>query len=403
MNSLQRIDSLDFIRGVAVLGILMMNIQSFSMPMAAYSNPTAFGDLNGVNLIAWQFSHLFFDQKFMSIFSILFGVGIAIFSERVTEREGFSGKRHYIRMLWLFLFGALHAIFLWWGDILMMYAVCGCISFLFKDAKDKTLIWVAIGCLSLVWLVFLLQGLIFPLIPLEEIQNDILPMWSPTNDAIFAELAAYNGTYLSAFDYRLNMLPDIQPYLLIFLPRVLSLNLIGFYLYRKRFFLMHWGEQALSKTKLFLVGLLLAVAGIAISWLGVINNFAENFSYLYSMSFGMTYNYWGSVITALGYLCLLMIITSSSRLAWIKTIFSNVGKLAFTNYILQSVLCTSVIYGFGLFGHLERVHQVVFTVVVWVLLLIFSALWLKRFNMGPLEWLWRGLTYFKFKAIGRNR
>ncbi len=166
---------------------------------------------------------------------------------------------------------------------------------------------------------------------------------------------------------------------------------------------MHWGEQALSKTKLFLVGLLLAVAGIAISWLGVINNFAENFSYLYSMSFGMTYNYWGSVITALGYLCLLMIMTSSSRLAWIKTIFSNVGKLAFTNYILQSVLCTSVIYGFGLFGHLERVHQIVFTVVVWFLLLIFSAFWLKKFSMGPLEWLWRGLTYLKYKAIGRNR
>ena len=107
LNQSERLHVLDLIRGIAVLGILMMNIQAFSMPFVTYMNPTVYGDLTGINYWSWYFSHLIFDQKFMSIFSMLFGMGVLIFAERADAREGHSGKRQYIRMMWLLVFGLI--------------------------------------------------------------------------------------------------------------------------------------------------------------------------------------------------------------------------------------------------------------------------------------------------------
>ena len=130
-----RIASLDVLRGFAVLGILVMNIQAFAMPMAAYFNPTAYGDLSGVNFFTWLVSYLFVDQKFLSMFSLLFGAGICLFADRVEARSGRSAGLHYRRMFWLLLFGLVHAYFLWSGDILVTYALCGSVLFFFGTAR----------------------------------------------------------------------------------------------------------------------------------------------------------------------------------------------------------------------------------------------------------------------------
>ena len=120
----ERIQSLDIIRGIAILGILIMNIQSFSMPGSAYSNPMAFGDLNGINKWVWIISHVFADMKFMNIFSILFGAGIILVTSKSEMKTGKSAVLHYKRTIWLLIIGLFHAHLIWYGDILVTYALC---------------------------------------------------------------------------------------------------------------------------------------------------------------------------------------------------------------------------------------------------------------------------------------
>ena len=127
-----RIQSLDILRGVAVLGILIMNIQSFSMISASYINPAAYGELSGMNKTVWMLSHVLADQKFLSIFSILFGAGILLFSDRVEQRGYLPARFYYNRLVWLFSIGLIHGYIFWHGDILVAYAACGALVFLFR-------------------------------------------------------------------------------------------------------------------------------------------------------------------------------------------------------------------------------------------------------------------------------
>ncbi|NQZ12499.1 MAG: hypothetical protein HRT35_35545, partial [Algicola sp.] len=144
-----RINHLDILRGFALLGILLMNIQGFSMPGAAYLNPTAWGDLQGINLFVWSFSHLFADQKFMGLFSILFGAGICLFADRAEAKYGKSAALHYKRNLWLLLFGLIHAHFIWYGDILYSYALCSFWVYLLRNKSVRFLLISALLCLSI--------------------------------------------------------------------------------------------------------------------------------------------------------------------------------------------------------------------------------------------------------------
>ena len=135
----ERIAPLDTLRGFALLGILVMNIQSFSMISAAYNNPTAYGDLSGANWWVWLLGHLLADQKMYGIFSMLFGAGILLMTSRAEER-GSSLGLHYRRMMWLILFGLLHAHLLWPGDILYTYGMCGLLVYLFRRRDRKSVV-----------------------------------------------------------------------------------------------------------------------------------------------------------------------------------------------------------------------------------------------------------------------
>ncbi|MEE4244047.1 MAG: DUF418 domain-containing protein [Kangiellaceae bacterium] len=394
-----RIDVLDLIRGVAVLGILAMNIQAFSMPFAAYSNPTVYGDLTGINLLTWQIQHLVFDQKFMSIFSILFGVGVMIFIDNVAKREVNPAVRHYSRMLWLLLFGAIHAFLIWWGDILMLYSVSGMLLYNFKDAKNKTLVIWIIALLAILSLVQLSQGFAFQVMTEEEIQKDILPFWDPAKEVITAEIIAYNGSWLDAFNQRTQQTAILQPYLLFTLPKILALNLIGVLMYRTGFI-----TGRFNNSQYIGLGLLLIVMGSYLTFTGMTNNLAVDFDYTYSMAFGIQYNYWGSLLVACGYISLLMLFARNVTNILITRWLANVGKMAFTNYIAESLICTFIIYGHGLalFGELERYQQGLFVLAVWLLLIVTTNLWLQRYQQGPLEWLWRSLTYQSIVPIKKQ-
>ena len=140
----QRILSLDLLRGVAVLGILAVNIQVFAMIDAAYLNPASFGDMAGLNGWVWYITYLVADTKFITIFSILFGAGIALMADRALARGRSAAALHYRRMFWLLLFGLVHAYLLWYGDILVTYAICGICIYPLHRLRNRWLIPLAL-------------------------------------------------------------------------------------------------------------------------------------------------------------------------------------------------------------------------------------------------------------------
>ena len=153
----ERIGSLDILRGVAILGILVMNIYVFALPFTAYSNPLVMGGTDMLNLGTWFFTHIFVDQKFLSIFAMLFGAGIILMTDRAEAREVSFGRIFYRRQFFMMLLGAVHAYFIWFGDILFMYAAVGMLAYLFRDRTPRTLIILA--CLFLLVTLLLSHGI----------------------------------------------------------------------------------------------------------------------------------------------------------------------------------------------------------------------------------------------------
>lgn len=197
----ERIVSLDILRGFAVLGILIMNIQSYAMPGAAYFNPLAYGDLTGLNKWVWILSHIFADQKFMTLFSILFGAGIILMTGKVESKGRRSAGLHYRRTLWLLVIGLMHAYLLWHGDILVAYALCALVVFLFRRFSPKKLLIIGLITISVSSLIFLYFQLTLPYWPPEAYQG-ALNSWKPGPEINEISIAAHQGGWMEQMPYR---------------------------------------------------------------------------------------------------------------------------------------------------------------------------------------------------------
>ena len=390
-----RIVSIDLLRGMAVLGILIMNIQHFSMPTAAYINPTAYGDLTGINKWVWIISHILASGKFMSIFSMLFGAGVLLFTGRAEAKGLNSALLHYRRMGWLLVFGMMHGYLLWTGDILVSYSLCGMLVFLFRNKRPATLIWIALP--------FFLFPILLDLFfigsisqwPAEAYQFT-MESWNPDAASIEHQLDVYRGGWLGQMELRVHGTIFMQTsyFMMQSFWRVMAMMLLGMALYKWQVFSSVRSPR--FYLKMTLTGL---SAGFLLSGLGVFLNFKNQWIMEFSMFLGEQFNYVGSVGTALGYTGLLMLISKSEGCAGIKSRFSAVGRMAFTNYILMTLICTFLFYGhgLGLYGSVERKFQVIIVLAIWILIMIISPLWLKRFRFGPLERIWRALTYGRWQ------
>jgi uncharacterized protein len=395
----ERIVSLDVLRGFALLGILVMNIQYYSMISITYFNPTAHMDFTGANLVVWLLSHVLADQKFMTIFSMLFGAGILLMAQRA-ERAGSSpAKLHYRRMAWLILFGLLHAHLLWSGDVLYAYGMCGLLVYLFRKLKPGWLI--ALGLLSLafcsaLWLFFQLSMPYWPPEQFEEFVQD----WRPDAEATAEMVAAYGGGWLDQMKLRIPSSIGMQTFVFLIWSswRAGGLMLIGIALFKLGVF------SAARSTRFYLAWIAAAVlAGLPLVVQGVRAHFAHEWSADYSFFGGAQFNYWGSVLVALGYIGLIMLLCKSGRPVWLLQRLAAVGRVAFSLYILQTLICTTIFYGhgFGLFGRVERTGQIAIVGAITLLQLWIAPMWLARFRFGPLEWLWRSLTYFRLQPFRR--
>ena len=388
----ERISSLDTLRGFALLGILAMNIWSFGMPFAAYFNPTAYGDLTGANWWAWLLSHVLADQKFMTLFSMLFGAGIVLMTTRVAERGESPARLHYRRMMWLLLFGLVHAYLVWYGDILVLYALCGMFVYPCRKLSPRTLVILGLLVISVSSLISLAGGLSMPYWPESEVTKLEAEHWRPPQERIEQELAAYRGGWLDQMPHRVNFTLEFHS-LGIWIWgvwRAGGLMLVGMALYK-------WGVLSAARSRAFYATCIAAGAllGIPLILYGVHRNIAAGWSVRYSFFLGAQWNYWGSLLVSGAWLGVILLLCKMGALAWLTSRLNAVGRMAFTNYLLHTIICTTIFYGhgFGLFGTLDRSTQLLVVFGVWIFQLVASPLWLRRFRFGPFEWAWRSLTY----------
>jgi uncharacterized protein len=394
----ERIPSIDVLRGFAVLGILIMNIQSFSMIGAAYFNPTAYGDLSGVNWWTWLLCHIFADQKFMTIFSILFGAGIVLMTGRAEAKGASPARVHYRRTFWLIVFGLLHAYLLWFGDILYAYGMCALVAYLFRRRSPVTLLILGILSIAVCSLLYLFFAWSAPFWPAGQLEATTNEMWSPDAETTAREVAAYSGSYLEQMKYRVPGSAMMQTFVFLVWSgwRAGGLFLIGMALYK-------WGVLSARRSNLFYIVMTVAglCAGIPVVLYGVKQHIAHGWSFVYSFYVANQFNYWGSLFVSAGYIGLAMLLVRVLRENALLSSMAKVGRMAFSNYILQSLICTTLFYGhgFGLFGSVPRWGQILIVLAIWIVLVIFSNLWLRRFRFGPMEWLWRTLTYWKAQGM----
>lgn len=398
-----RLASLDVLRGFAVLGILVPNIVSFGWPMAAMTDPETMWQAlvleapnqpfeRASNRVGYEITSIFFLGKFMLLFSLLFGAGVVLF-DRKTDRGGGLGDGvtlWYGRCAWLLLFGLVHAFGLWYGDILVWYALCGmgALWWLRRQPASRLMI-VGVGTYLAGTMIF--AGLTW-LASLAAAQGHET-MFS----GIDAEVARYAGTYQTAARARLEawaQLAIIFPFTMFW--QVTGMMLIGMGLTRAgvltgqrsaRFY----GIMAASG---ILVGAL-ASAGVffwlwrpenevslpGLWWMGV--------AQLLGMPLG------------LGYAGVVLLLVRGRLMAPVIAALGSVGRMALTNYLIQTIICTTAFYGWG-FGLYAKVqYPLLFAIVglVWLVNVTFSIAWLSVFRFGPAEWAWRSLTYGRVQRI----
>lgn len=392
-----RIISLDVLRGVAVLGILIINMQSFAMIEAAYLNPTAYGDLTGLNKWAWILSFVFGDQKFMTIFSIMFGAGIVMMAERVASRNQSPASIHYRRMLGLFLIGMLHAYLFWHGDILVAYAICASLAFFFRKLAPAKLAVFGLILIAVASGLYFLFGWSMQFWPPEALAQN-LAMWRPGPEIIAKEITALQGSWVAQMAQRVPASLKFQTFVFLIWTgwRAGGLMLIGMALYK-------WGVLTAERSPRFYRVMLAAglLVGLPVVIYGVVRNFAAGWAYEYSMFFGWQFNYWGSLFVSLAYVAAVMLICKSGMLTSVTRRLAAVGRTALSCYLLQTLIATTIFYGhgLGLFGTVERTWQLMLVVAIWLVLLIVAPLWLRHFRFGPVEWLWRSATYWEWQPL----
>ena len=419
---LERIDAIDTLRGFAVLGILVMNVYAYAMPFAAYANPLVYGGLTGIDFWTWVATHLLFDQKFMTLFSMLFGAGLILTAQRAELRGITFGRIYYRRQLWLLLIGAAHGYLLWFGDILFHYAFCGMLIYPLRRRSPKTLIITGVLVLLVALPLSTGMGTFMAQLrqkgqeagalaakgeTLDEEQQELLETWEemqnmlePSAEEMARQVKVHRGGYLEILEERaptVFMMHAFMTFTFI-VWRVGGLMLIGMALMKLGVF----AAARSARFYLWCVGLGYG-GGLPLAAGSAWDLNAHGFDAFYVFKLGVYTNYFGSLAVGFGHLGMVMLVCRSRALPKLRARLAAVGRMALTNYLMHSILMTTVFYGYGLglYGHVSRFAQMGFVAAVLALELWWSPVWLRRFRFGPFEWLWRSLTYRRPQPMRR--
>lgn len=386
-----RIQVLDVLRGLAVGGILIGNLQWFS----GYGTlPPSLAALNPATDQAVRFLvHTLVEGKFYSIFSFLFGFGFALQIARAEERGDTKARVFKRRLALLFVIGATHAVLLWAGDILSVYALMGFVLLLFRRKSDESLLrWAAILLavpVAFYLLFFLLFAAFAPPDVVTQINAMQFEMWNNAMQTLS------NGSYTQIFrDHNLNQLFGRWMGLILQmrLPKILAMFLLGVYAYRIGVFQNPEKHGPLiRKVMIYGIG-----AGLILNV--IFASFARSeadFPPTPAGVIGVAAYAYGVPALALGIAALLVTLWQSDGVRRLLALLAPVGRMAMTNYLLQTVICVTLFYGygFGLFGRFGAVGSTLIGFAIFASQIAVSGIWLRFFRFGPMEWIWRQLTY----------
>jgi uncharacterized protein len=424
----ERLPIIDIVRGFALLGILMMNIPFFSSPFQYADNPTLHKNFTGVNYYTWFSVNIFFEGTMRALFTMLFGAGsILLLSRLEAKNNGMAADIFYRRLLWLLFFGMVNAfVFLWFGDILYSYALCGLLIYPFRNMKAKPLFIIGISLLAFTFLkdsynlyekkmirtygveAVALEAAKKPLTAEQEMVKGAWMTLQSTkvnkeemNKAATQSIAMMQQDYVGVWGYLryINVWIQSTKFYSTFFLDIMCLLFLGMALFKS-------GVLTAARSKRFYWGLLLAGYGVGLSasyWYlntKILAGFDP--TRVADIAYADVYQI-KRFFLCLGHLSALVLLYKYGIAKALLGLLRNVGQMAFTNYLMQSIICVTIFYGFGfgLFGKLQIYQQYYVVGAVWLFQVIFSKIWMHYYRFGPFEWLWRSLTYWKKQPIKR--
>jgi len=399
-DSRARVVALDALRGIAVAGIALMNVYIYALPPAAYFNPAAAGSEGALDWVVWGLSFVFVEDKFRSLFAMLFGAGVAILLGRARDSgDGHPIRSHVFRMLVLFAIGAAHAILLANNDVLRLYAMAGLFVPLFLKLSSRRLL-IAGGALMAI---HALAGSIIAYQWLTATPGSalaLLPAQIFGNDPVALDYAQAVG--IESFGERLprriygfgaaleTQIPGI--------PSALGTMLVGAGLWRNGLLKGEWSRArcfALARNMALIALPPLAALMVLDWWAGFPGAMVGPVALFWSLPFDL--------LLGVGYAALAMGFFADRDSA-LRRVLAAAGRLSLTNYLLSSLIFAALFYswGLGLFGTMPRSGAFALAFVPIVSMMIWSRPWLARFRQGPFEWLWRGIARGRFGPILRQ-
>ncbi len=402
-----------------------MNIVHFSWPGVVYGNPLRGAGFDGTDRAVWWLNHLVFEGKMMTIFSMLFGAGLVLMDQRAASRGASVRGVYYRRVLWLLAIGLIHAYFIWSGDILVLYAECGLFLYLFRNKSPKTLI--IAGVVALLLFVPILVGFTAGIDYMkataarveaqqkagetpkpfdkkihgwwtEGLQKHFEPTPEQEKKDWDEEMSVHRGSYIGIVKHR--ALPML-------IGQIMELIFgVAFFAGGRMLLgmgLMKLGVFSASRSRRFYIAMVALGYGIGLPLMifDASQLIDHRFSLQYELHGGMLYNAFGSIIVALGHVGAIMLIIQSGAIQWLTRRLAAVGRMALSNYLTHSIVCTTLFYGygFGLYGTINRTGLFAIVLAIWTFQLVVSPIWLRSFRFGPAEWLWRSLTYWRLQPM----
>lgn len=399
LSQSKRIDLVDSLRGFAIFGILMVNMPAFFKPAVELIMLPSFGN-STMEILSNGFIYFFFAGKFFVLFSLLFGFGFYVFLHKDGEISKQNISLFKKRLFWLLIIAIVHISLIWEGDILFYYALFGFLLILFrKSSTKKIIIWMTVFLLIPIVFVGLIsmmpQLLASNPEALEAMEKGSQEQLLATRELVQNAYQVYSsGSYIEIVQMNIEQWIFLITGIIVFYPTCMVMFLIGLLVGRSGFFTRSWEyEQQLKKVFwltlpfgiLLNLGLLLSLAN------------ANPASLDFWAFLGRTTGILGGIVMMCTYVSGFILLYNRGKLQRLFSGFSAVGRMALSNYILHSlfglILFKSV--GFGLFGKVEIWQGILMAFMIFVLQIQFSKWWLSRYRFGPLEWLWRTLTYGK--------
>jgi uncharacterized protein len=403
----ERVETIDILRGFALLGILLVNMGIFINPIFSFLLPPD-PATPAIDKAASWLIHFIAEGKFYSLFSLLFGLGFAIQFIRAEERGGRIVPLYMRRLFVLLLIGMAHAFLVWTGDILILYALLGFVLILFRKARPKTLlIW--IGVILVGYLLFLTAAV--GLLQLARLE----PTMAVEMDRAFAEQEAHyraeterayqvysEGGFAEITRHRIHEYTTFVSFAAFgMFPGIFIMFLAGLYFGRRRLFFEIEDNLAFFR-KLFWWGLAIGLPANLL-YATIMSGPASRLELSPAFLAATVAQIVGAPALSLGYVAALTLLSRRETWQnWLR-LLAPTGRMALTNYLLQSIICTFIFYGYGLglFGRVGAAVGLLLSLVIFAAQVAWSNWWMGRYRYGPAEWLWRSLTYMRPQPMRR--